>query len=557
MVRLFNSEHKSLIGSGLEDRWLGSRFHTLGGSVLEREERRGSDAALLIATLGALGLTSVVVWADLLGHGFGFAASSSGVETLANARVFFLIGYTILAGITVVVSRLTHLQRALAALSFPLVGFVGTWLFGLSYHQGLMPPEPLAVVGLACCGAGYFGVTLLLYCELARLQRLSMALWSIAVSLFLKTVIGDMVGMYSSDAVQVLLATALPWFSYACFAIMRRLGSSVYLELYRKQTVSSIGRTNLCYLIVSVSVIIAAIRGLGHLGLWGTGFLGSPLSSAIGYALLLVAFILLVYGGLIRNCDARMLMRFQPAFLVLMGGFLLYVLQSEVIGGADGFIFSSLYLAVELFGHLASWAFVFTAIRTTTDPIWRFQGISDFSYGIVAIACALLLEFTSVSTGILAVAAAFISMVAAIRPFGKTEAGAKEIAPEVSKTGRGLMGEPADWDNRVSIVREPTSEIKIANAGDAATQLEEIYHSLAQRYQLSARETDVFLLLAQGRSRPYISNELYLADGTVKTHISHIYRKFGVHTKQEFLTIVRDAISEEDVNRLGNDAHCS
>ena len=62
---------------------------------------------------------------------------------------------------------------------------------------------------------------------------------------------------------------------------------------------------------------------------------------------------------------------------------------------------------------------------------------------------------------------------------------------------------------------------------------------LAASAGLSERETDVFMLLAQGRSRRFICDELFIADGTASSHIGHIYEKLGVHSKQELITLVR------------------
>jgi DNA-binding NarL/FixJ family response regulator len=62
---------------------------------------------------------------------------------------------------------------------------------------------------------------------------------------------------------------------------------------------------------------------------------------------------------------------------------------------------------------------------------------------------------------------------------------------------------------------------------------------LARSNSLSPRETEVFVLLAQGRSRPFIQQELFLADGTVKTHISRIYHKLGVANRQELITMAQ------------------
>lgn len=62
--------------------------------------------------------------------------------------------------------------------------------------------------------------------------------------------------------------------------------------------------------------------------------------------------------------------------------------------------------------------------------------------------------------------------------------------------------------------------------------------ALAAARGLSRRETDVFMLLAQGYSRQYISDELFISPGTTSTHTSRIYEKFGVHSKQELLALV-------------------
>ena len=67
--------------------------------------------------------------------------------------------------------------------------------------------------------------------------------------------------------------------------------------------------------------------------------------------------------------------------------------------------------------------------------------------------------------------------------------------------------------------------------------------ALAESHGLSQRETDVFLLLAQGRSRKFICEELYIADGTASSYIGRVYEKFGVHSKQELLSLV---LEQED-----------
>lgn len=68
---------------------------------------------------------------------------------------------------------------------------------------------------------------------------------------------------------------------------------------------------------------------------------------------------------------------------------------------------------------------------------------------------------------------------------------------------------------------------------------------LAEFGNLTPRERDVLGLLASGYSRPYIAKTLYLADGTVKTHIKHIYGKLGVSSQDELIVLVRQTAKGE------------
>lgn len=65
--------------------------------------------------------------------------------------------------------------------------------------------------------------------------------------------------------------------------------------------------------------------------------------------------------------------------------------------------------------------------------------------------------------------------------------------------------------------------------------------TVAERYRLSNREREVLALLAEGRSLPYIRNELFISKSTTGTHVSHIYTKLGVHSKEELIALVENA----------------
>lgn len=66
------------------------------------------------------------------------------------------------------------------------------------------------------------------------------------------------------------------------------------------------------------------------------------------------------------------------------------------------------------------------------------------------------------------------------------------------------------------------------------------YASLEQfftHYGLSDREREVVELYSQGRTAAYISSKLFLSESTVRAYTRQAYTKFGVHSKQEMLTL--------------------
>ena len=61
---------------------------------------------------------------------------------------------------------------------------------------------------------------------------------------------------------------------------------------------------------------------------------------------------------------------------------------------------------------------------------------------------------------------------------------------------------------------------------------------LAKVCGLTPRETEVLELLGEGRSAPYISKKLVIAQSTAKNHISSIYRKIGVYDRQSLVDVI-------------------
>lgn len=77
----------------------------------------------------------------------------------------------------------------------------------------------------------------------------------------------------------------------------------------------------------------------------------------------------------------------------------------------------------------------------------------------------------------------------------------------------------------------------LAEEGRRAEAIAERCDAVTARYHLSPREDEICRLIAQGQTNPQIERELFIAPGTLKAHIQHIYVKCGVHSRKELVEL--------------------
>ncbi|MDR1088288.1 MAG: helix-turn-helix transcriptional regulator [Coriobacteriales bacterium] len=108
---------------------------------------------------------------------------------------------------------------------------------------------------------------------------------------------------------------------------------------------------------------------------------------------------------------------------------------------------------------------------------------------------------------------------------------------------------------RSSITPQTVShEFKSVRVEISGQLLADICAEISGRFSLSPRESEILLYLAQGRSASYIAERQFVTTSTVKTHTQRIFKKTGVHSKQELLDLVyRPGTEDAQSNRTGKE----
>ena len=75
------------------------------------------------------------------------------------------------------------------------------------------------------------------------------------------------------------------------------------------------------------------------------------------------------------------------------------------------------------------------------------------------------------------------------------------------------------------------------NNGDA-------FAACGEKYGITAREGEIIRLLLEGKGNREITETLFISDHTVKNHIQHIYRKFGIKNRVQLVQCYRAALEE-------------
>lgn len=97
-----------------------------------------------------------------------------------------------------------------------------------------------------------------------------------------------------------------------------------------------------------------------------------------------------------------------------------------------------------------------------------------------------------------------------------------------------------DYVSRIDTIIRDLAEGEIYLSPQAYEALAHATRTVGKKQVLTEREVEVLRLAKRGLPNPQIARALHISPGTVRNHLSAIYRKLGVHNRYEALQIARD-----------------
>lgn len=219
----------------------------------------------------------------------------------------------------------------------------------------------------------------------------------------------------------------------------------------------------------------------------------------------------------------------------MAAGLLLTPFVTGAAGAAANVAIMGGYIILEMY----AWSSLLEIARASGRPCAYVFGLGKSGMNLGLLAGCMLGMFASSRPTMIGLAISVALVYAFILMGAVAPAGRKRMALVDSSVEGGCPG-GAD-----GLAATAPAEGLGASEQPLAPSIEELRaaqcRSLAREFGLSAREEDVLRMLLAGRSIEAAAEALGIAPSTVRSHRDHLYRKLGVHTRQELLDLVERA----------------
>lgn len=479
------------------------------------------QAAILVCA--AVALVSKNIWFNLVGYSPAFVFGD-GAALASTGRFGFMATSAVFAIAFAVFGQKAIGHRTPLFPLVPVVMLMGTGMFGLASSQSLVSAESMFLTGGILMGIGNAWGTLCIYSVLARTATLWQVVVCLSVSSSITTVAIAAIQKLDAPGIQVSVAIAVTIMLFvallAAFRLLEKNGRaastrSVFspTDSIREKAASTLrdiaANRGQVLQLAMITIAMIALRGSSSGGIWGDQRLnGSMFTGSIGLMVVVFLVVSLVSFRVYFKNPAKS--RYHIPLLVLIGCFLLLALAGDSI---DGTLRSTLNSAIELFCQLIFSFAVIDSMRKIPSSGLVVAGFAAGFSWVLALLWMLLFESIGsiANMAIVVVAYLLVVLVASPQDDAPQESADRKAADEADS----VAGTPNPFDGVIEQSR-----------------------LLAEEYRLTSREGEILEFLVQGRSVPYICKELVLAEGTVRTHMTRIYRKLGIHSKQELFDLL-------------------
>lgn len=93
----------------------------------------------------------------------------------------------------------------------------------------------------------------------------------------------------------------------------------------------------------------------------------------------------------------------------------------------------------------------------------------------------------------------------------------------------------------IEVIKEKQTVVVIDSAQKAET-INRLLSVLPEGRTLTVKEIQILESLVEGKSRKEIAADNHVSENTIKTHISHIYEKFGVSSRESLMSFLDNRI---------------
>ena len=448
--------------------------HPVWALYLARRPQACTRAPWASASVTTVSVALLGFVADSAPWTLGILGATSGVAS----AMFDVRGLQTLGGLTPERSgRAVCASICIAVLGYLAFTFVGRLTPVLCLVLLALLPLASAAALEACCraGEGLLDATQVQRARRDARQIAGSLVWSVLGSLAFFFVLGCVQGIASARADFNSLHAILLACEFVAVALM-------YVALRRRR------RIEVSHLYALVMVLVSA------------GFLALPVvMQSQTQAGLLAATVLVNVGTMIID-------------VVVMCAITHAAFEWRTSGAIVGGMARGVTVGVMALGHIAG--------NALADSLW--SGSVDVIMFVILITYLLIL-----------CCSLYLSHVRGVKTSDELLYGTAAVSPAEEAPAEGKSPVAAnDAQAREEAPDAPGEQDAAPDPYDRRIE------AVALAHHLSRRETDVFALIARGRSVPFIAEALVISENTVRSHARRIYDKLGVYSKQELLNMV-------------------